>query len=250
MKEVVNASIVHVFDIIVNEEMIFGRPRVWTYDWWGSISFEWKYWKLLATRKEASGEDFSISYHKDWCHEFNYGINNFGVNPRNFPISKIRCDVSLHLVFAIAQKCMHGIRNYVNKYENKDHLFDYFDELWKNTCHSNQFRYHDVCSRIDVNHVNYFIMNTVSLVSLIKESYKHAMYLQNLCYLLLLLPGTLKFWRWARIESKEMYQSQIDKHVNNMNLFYDCGSKSILTDTVTGHGKNVFLMLLNVMLLD
>ena len=70
-----------------------------------------------------------------------------------------------------------------------------------------------------------------------KVSCEHAMCLLKLHSLLLLLLETLKFWTCVRVESKENYQSQIDEHANNMNLFYECGSKSMLTDTATGDGE-------------
>ena len=60
---------------------------------------------------KKSKEDCSIRDYKDWCSAFRYGINNFGVNPMNFTMSKVRCGVTLHLVCAIVRKFTHRITN-------------------------------------------------------------------------------------------------------------------------------------------
>ena len=52
-------------------------------------------------------ENPSLSNHINWYTEHNFGVNNFGLNPKLLPLSCIRYDVGLHMVYAIIRKVLH-----------------------------------------------------------------------------------------------------------------------------------------------
>ena len=190
---------------------------------------------------EVSNEDNpSIAEHEGWCAENNYGVNNFGLHPRLLPLSMVRYDIGLHMVCAIVRKCIHGLRHYLDRYNNNESVFRFFDELWGNTFYSNQFRNNEVCSRIDGSHISKLIRNISSLVALLRNEYEETTYLVNLCDMLLLLPRLNKFWKTVDIESRNVYLQQIEQYKIDIDLFYDYGSKSILTNTVLGDGETFY----------
>jgi len=49
----------------------------------------------------------SIEDYKDWCTANNFGINNFSLHPKNLPLSNIRYDFGLHMLYTIVRKMLH-----------------------------------------------------------------------------------------------------------------------------------------------
>ena len=126
-------------------------------------------------------EEASMSDHVDWCSEQNFGVNNFGVHPKHLSLSKIRCDVGLHLICAIIRKVLYVLGQHLDRCSCNNVIFEHFDILWENTHSSNQFRYCEVLSRIDGSHAMKFIKDVNHLVPLIKTEYEHSACLNHMC---------------------------------------------------------------------
>ena len=75
---------------------------------------------------DKSTEDPRILEHVDWCHEKNFGVNNFGLHPKYLPLSKIRHNVGLHMVCAIVRKELLFLRQDFDFYSEKNIVFDFF----------------------------------------------------------------------------------------------------------------------------
>ena len=48
-----------------------------------------------------------IEHHKHWCSANDFGVNNFVIDPKHLPLSKIRCNFGLHVPCAIARNIFH-----------------------------------------------------------------------------------------------------------------------------------------------
>ena len=46
--------------------------------------------KLEWKQELKCNPDCDIEDHKDWCTKNNFGVNNFGLNPKHLPLSKVR----------------------------------------------------------------------------------------------------------------------------------------------------------------
>ena len=58
--------------------------------------------------------------------------------------------------------------------------------------------------------------------------------------MLLLLPRLNKFWKTIGIESRNVYLQQIEQYKIDIDLFYDYGSKSMLTNAALGDGETFY----------
>ena len=122
-------------------------------------------WEEVTTHDENA----SASDHADWCSEQNFGVSNFGLHPQCLPISLIRHDAGLHMECAIVRKALLVLRQCLDCQSENTVMFDFFDELWQNTCYSNQFRHRETCSCIDGSHISRFVANCDKLLQLIKN---------------------------------------------------------------------------------
>ena len=52
---------------------------------------------------KSLGESSSSSDYMDWYSEFNFGVENFLINPMYFPVYAVRNNMSLHLAHAIGR---------------------------------------------------------------------------------------------------------------------------------------------------
>ena len=75
----------------------------------------------------------NIEDHKHWCTTSNFGVNNFDMQLKHFPLSKIRYDFGLHTSCAIARKILHWFRSHIDRCDNKEDFCMCFEMLWKNT---------------------------------------------------------------------------------------------------------------------
>ena len=198
-----------------------------------NASMEWEEIKKIE-------DNPSFSEHADWCSEFNFGVNNFGMHPKHVPLSTIRYDVGLHMVCAIIRKILHVLRQHLDRYSDNNVIFKYFDTIWENTFYSNQFRYCEVCSRIDGSHVSKFIKNINELVTIINNEYENSTYLNHMCQVLALVPKLSEFWKKVKVNSHESHMEEIQDYEMKMNTFYYHGSFCIFTNTVKGDGETFY----------
>ena len=104
------------------------------------------YYKNTLGKQEyklSINTDYSTDNHKDWYAKNNFGTNNFGLNLLVLPISKMRHNVSLYILYAIAYKILLYFRC-----DNSNPVCLFFKELWGNICYSNQFK-----NIIELNHL-------------------------------------------------------------------------------------------------
>ena len=96
---------------------------------------EWEY--VLSQTENANIRD-----HNGWCAERNFGVSNFGLNPKCLPLSKTSYDVGLHMRCSIAKNILRIFCGHIDKYDNNDNLFLFFEEFWGSAHYSNQFVNH------------------------------------------------------------------------------------------------------------
>ena len=138
-------------------------------------------------------DDLSASNYANWCTKYNFGVSNFGISHKLLLLSCIRYDVGLHMVCAIIRKVLYYLRQYLDKYSSNDGVYNFFDAIWINTIFSNQFRYGEVCSRINGEYATIFLIKVDKLVEVIKNEYEQTTYLKYMYEVLLLLLSLMKF---------------------------------------------------------
>ena len=79
---------------------------------------------MLSKNENASVED-----HKDQYTERNFRVNNFGLNLKFLPLSNIIYDVGLCMAYAIEKKILRYLRQHVDRHDNNNNLFLFFEEL-------------------------------------------------------------------------------------------------------------------------
>ena len=77
----------------------------------------------------------NIGDHKHWCAENNFGVNNFGLNLKHLPLSKVTCDFLLHMSYATMRKMTHWFRSHADRHENNENVYTCFETLKGNTCY-------------------------------------------------------------------------------------------------------------------
>ena len=198
-----------------------------------NATMEWEQMKLID-------DNPSVSDHVNWCAEHNFGVNNFGINPKLLPLSCIRHDVGLHMVCAIIRKVLHCLRQHLDRHSSNDGVYNFFDAIWTNTFFSNQFRCGEACSRINGEHVATFVHKVDKLVEVMKNEYEQTTYLKHMNEVLLLLPSLMKFWKKVKIESESSYLDEISTYETNIDLFYEHGAFCLFTNSILGDGETFY----------
>ena len=93
---------------------------------YNNATMEWEQIKLIDNNP-------SVSDYANWYTEHNFRVSNFGINYKLLPLSCIRYDVGLYMVYTIIRKDSHCLHQYLDRYLSNDRGCNFYDTIWIST---------------------------------------------------------------------------------------------------------------------
>ena len=188
-----------------------------------------------------SGKEYTVRDHMDWVDSSNVGVSHFGIHPDLLPRDGLRFD-TFHMKCAVTRKLMGFLRIFLlNQATDVIESFsnDILGSFWKDY-HLYVWNNKKNFSSFQGTELALFVANTNRIKEWFEETFESTNEVEDTKNALQVWVELFKFLGTTYVEDGDCYKLEMKKFEENLQKFYDCGSRTFLSSKGSGDEETFY----------